>query len=234
MRNTIRRIVTPDGRILTSLSDIKREAANHFETFLNGSIHNPVRASPEVLFELIDHQCSREDAARLMRPVQAAEIKEILFSMPCNKAPGPDGFPMEFYKAAWSVIEKDFVTAVQSFFIYGFMPKSINAKLLLLVPKTTDAETMSDFRPIACCNVIYKVISKLLASRLKATLPEAIKLNQCAFVEGGLLLENVLLDTELVKDYHKPLITSRAAIKLDISKAFNTVSGVSLKIPSER
>lgn len=90
--------------------------------------------------------------------------------MPGNKAPGPDGFPMEFYKAAWPVIEKDFVTAVQSFFIYGFMPRSVTATLLSLVPKTTDAEKMSDFRPIACCNVMYKVISKILATRLKATL----------------------------------------------------------------
>ena len=131
---------------------------------------------------------------------------------------------MEFYKAAWSVVGKDFVTAVQSFFIYGFMPRSVNATLLALVPKTADAEKMTDFRPIACCNVIYKVVSKIIARRLKATLPEAIELNQCAFVEGRLLLENVLLATELVKDYHKTSVTSRSAIKLDISKAFDTVS----------
>lgn len=162
--------------------------------------------------------------AKLQAPVQAAEIKEILFSIPANKAPGSDGYPMEFYKAAWSVVGRDFVTAVQSFFIFGFMPRSINATLLSLVPKTTDAEKMTDFRPIACCNVIYKVVSKLIARRLKATLPEAIELNQCAFVEGRLLLENVLLATELVKDYHKSSVTSRSAIKLDISKAFDTVS----------
>lgn len=182
------------------------------------------QGSQEELSELIDHQCSAEEASRLMRPIQAAEIKEVLLSMPSNKVPGPDGFPMEFYKAVLPVIEKDFVIAVQSFFIYGFMPRSVNATLLSLVPKTTEAEKLTDFRPIACCNVIYKVISKILATRLKATLPEAIELNQCAFVEGRLLLENVLLATELVNDYHKPSVSSRAAIKLDISKAFDTVS----------
>ena len=104
------------------------------------------------------------------------------------------------------------------------MPHSINATILSLVPKTTDAEKMSDFRPIAYCNVIYKIVSKFIARRLKATLPEAIELIQCAFVEGRLLLENVLLATELVKDYHKGSVTSRHAIKLDISKAFDTVS----------
>ncbi|XP_048604846.1 uncharacterized protein LOC106373944 [Brassica napus] len=130
---------------------------------------------------------------------------------------------MEFYKAAWPVIGKDLIIVIQSFFLFGFMPHSVNATLLSLIPKTTDAEKMTDFRPIAFYNVIYKVISKILARRLKATLPEAIELNQCAFVEGRLLLENVLLATELVKDYHKPSVSSRSAIKLDISKAFDTV-----------
>lgn len=72
--------------------------------------------------------------------------------------------------------------------------------------------------------MIYKVISKILVTRLKSTLLKAIELNQCAFVEGRLLLDNVLLATELVKDYHKTSISAIAAIKLDISKAFDTVS----------
>lgn len=148
--------------------------------------------------------------------VLAGEIKEVIFSMPANKAPGPDDYPMEFYKASWQVVGKDFVTAEQSFFMFGFMPRSINATLLSLVPKTTDAEKMTDFRPIACCNVIYKVVSKIIARRLKATLPETIELKKCAFVEGRLLLENVLLATQLVKDYHKCSISYRSAIKLDI------------------
>ena len=159
-----------------------------------------------------------------MKPILEAEINETIFSMPANKAPGPDGYPVEFFKPAWCVIGKDVVAAVQSFFIFGFMPHSINATLLSLVPKSPDAEKLSDYRPIACCNLIYKVISKIITRRLKATLPQAIELNQCAFVEGHLLLENVLLATELVKDYHKPSISSRSAIKLDISKAFDTIS----------
>ena len=62
---------------------------------------------------------------------------------------------------------------------------------------------MKDYRPISCCNVLYKVISKIIANRLKGTLPEFISLNQSAFVKDRLLLENLLLATELVKDYHK-------------------------------
>ena len=53
---------------------------------------------------------------------------------------------------------------------------------------------------------------------------DLIEPNQCAFVKGRLLLENVLLATELVKDYHKQSIQPRSILKLDISKAFDSVN----------
>ncbi|KAL9308798.1 putative reverse transcriptase domain-containing protein [Arabidopsis thaliana] len=81
---------------------------------------------------------------------------------------------------------------------------------------------MKDYRPISCCNVIYKVISKIIANRLKLVLPKFIAGNQSAFVKDRLLIENVLLATELVKDYHKNSISSRCALKIDISKAFDS------------
>ena len=62
-----------------------------------------------------------------------------------------------------------------------------------------------------------------MANRLKVLLPELIEPNQCAFVKGRLMLENVLLATELVKNYHKDSIGSRCVLKLDISKALDTV-----------
>lgn len=158
----------------------------------------------------------------LVSPVQGEETKRILFSMPTNKAPGPDGFPVEFYKVAWSVVGKDFIVAVQSF-LFGLLPRSTNASLLSLIPKTTEAERMTDYRYIVCCNVVYKVISKIIVRRLKDTLPAAIEINQCVFIKGRLLLESVLLATELVTDYHKPCVSSRSAVKIDISKTYDIV-----------
>ena len=82
---------------------------------------------------------------------------------------------------------------------------------------------MKDYRPISCCNVLYKIISKLMANRLKLVLPKFIEPNQSAFVKDRLLMENVLLASELVKSYHKSTVSAISAIQIDISKAFDTV-----------
>lgn len=71
------------------------------------------------------------------------EICKALFSMPNNKSPGPDGYTCEFFKSEWSIVGKDFVAAVQSFFVKGFLPKG-----LALIPKTDSAKVMKDYRPI--------------------------------------------------------------------------------------
>ncbi|KAG7579708.1 Reverse transcriptase domain [Arabidopsis thaliana x Arabidopsis arenosa] len=143
--------------------------------------------------------------------------------MPGNKAPGPDGFTVEFFKQTWAILGSDFVTAIQSFFLKGFLPKGVNTTILALIPKKIEAKEMKDYRPISCCNVMYKVISKILAKRLKRILPTSISPNQSAFIQDRLMLENQLLASEIVKDYHKDSVSARCALKIDISKAFDSV-----------
>ena len=144
--------------------------------------------------------------------------------MPNNKSTGPDGFPYEFFKTTWSVLAHDFTVAVQSVLKFGFLPKEVNSTILALIPKKKlDSLEMRDYRLIACCNILYKVVSKILANRLKELLPNIISENQFAFVKGRLLMENVLLASELIKDYHRDSVTPRCVMKIDISKAFDSV-----------
>lgn len=112
---------------------------------------------------------------------------------------------------------------MQSFFSKGFLPKGLNTTILALVPKKDNATEMRDYMPISCCNVLYKVISKIIANRLKGTFPRCISYNQSAFVKDRLLVENLLLATEIVKDYHKEDVSPRCAMKIDIEKAFDSV-----------
>ena len=222
-RNAIREIKCPNGTIATSQEAIKSEAERFFQDFLS---HVPTEIqgiSVEEMQKIIPFCCSEGERSQLIKPVTSEEIKEVMFKMPSNKSLGPDGFTSEFFKASWSIIGNDFIVAVQSFFMKGFLPKGLNTTILALIPKKEAAIEIRDYRPISCCNVLYKVISKIIANRLKGTLPQCISPNQSAFVRDRLLVENLLLATEIVKDYHKEDISPRCAMKIDIAKAFDSV-----------
>lgn len=223
IRNAIFEIMRADGSIAKTEEDIKEEAGSFFKGFMEFQPPEFEGATVERLRKLLDFSCSGADCIKLEREVTEEEIKGVLFRMPANKSPGPDGYTMEFFKGAWSIIGRDITVAVQSFFIKGFLPKGLNSTILSLIPKKEEAKMMKDYRPISCCNVLYKVISKIIANRLKSILPKFITLNQSAFIKERLLMENVLLATELVKDYHKENISPRCAMQIDISKAFDSV-----------
>nr|GEV20939.1 hypothetical protein [Tanacetum cinerariifolium] len=195
VRNNIREISCFDGSVVSSAEGIKREDERHFHDFMNERPTDFVEWPVSDLKEVLDFQ---------WRNLQ-------------------NGFTIEFFKDTWDVVGKDLLVAVQSFFQLGFLPKGINSTILTLIPKKKGAKTMKHYRPISCCNVIYKTISKILANRLKVLLPEFITPNQSAFVKDRLLMENLLLVTEIIKDYHKEDITARCAIKIDILKAFDSV-----------
>lgn len=151
------------------------------------------------------------------------EIKEALFSMNSHKAPGIDGFNVFFFKRCWHIIGKEVVEAIQHFFLTGVMPPEVNIALLTLLPKCENADKVRDFRPIACCSVLYKIISKVLANRLKGVLESIIGSHQSAFVPGRIIFDNILLSHELVKGYQRKNISPRCMIKVDIQKAYDSV-----------
>ncbi|GKB76435.1 RNA-directed DNA polymerase, eukaryota, reverse transcriptase zinc-binding domain protein [Tanacetum coccineum] len=84
-------------------------------------------------------------------------------------------------------------------------------------------QKVSDFRPIACCNVIYKCISKILTNRIKLALNHIVDDNQSAFVPGRAITDNILLTQELLKGYNCAIGPKRCSFKIDIQKAYDTV-----------
>ncbi|GAV86625.1 RVT_1 domain-containing protein/Exo_endo_phos domain-containing protein/DUF4283 domain-containing protein/zf-CCHC_4 domain-containing protein, partial [Cephalotus follicularis] len=128
-----------------------------------------------------------------------------------------------FFRDAWSIVGEDCTQAILSFFATGFMPRSLNATALALVPKVKCPERMSDFRPIACCNFLYKTISKILANRLKLALQHLVDPAQSAFVKGRNIRHNILLAQELLRGYHLNRGAARCAFKVDIHKAYDTI-----------
>ncbi|GJZ64151.1 retrotransposon protein, putative, ty1-copia subclass [Tanacetum coccineum] len=82
---------------------------------------------------------------------------------------------------------------------------------------------VNDYRPISCCNVLYKCISKILTNRIINGIKEVVSENQFAFIPGKRILDNILLTQELIHNYHRNRGPPRCAFKVDIQKAYDTV-----------
>lgn len=152
------------------------------------------------------------------------EIKRIIFSMQSNKSLGPDGMGPTFYKHFQGKIGSDVVSVVQSFFHGGSISHAVNHTFITLIPKRTGANKVEQFCPIALCNVIYKVISKLLASRLKPFFDLIIHQTQSTFIPNRATLDNIIINHEVMNYLNsKKGKTCFMAIKVDMTKAYDMV-----------
>lgn len=147
-------------------------------------------------------------------------MKEI----PREKAPGPDGFTGTFYKTCWPIIKEDIVAAFNSFhnLCAGSLEK-LNGANIVLIPKSDLAEEAKDFRPISLIHSFGKLITKTLAIRLSPSISSLVSSSQSAFIKRRCIHDNFMYVRNLARAYHRTR-TPALLFKLDISKAFDTVS----------
>lgn len=117
------------------------------------------------------------------------------------KAPRGDGFNSYFSKISWHITGEEIVSAVLDFFNTGKMFKPINITAVTLIPKDKNPTSIREYRPISCCTILYKIISKMLTSRLMQVMNTLVDESQAAFVPGRVLTDNILRNHELIKGY---------------------------------
>ncbi|XP_030479170.1 uncharacterized protein LOC115696410 [Cannabis sativa] len=159
----------------------------------------------------------------LMRKFTQDEVKKAVFDMSGSKSQGPGGYSSYFYQDNWDTIGDLVSQAVISFLESGKILKEINSTMISLVPKVKCPNTVKYFRPIACCNVIYKIATKMLCSRLKSILPSIISSSQWGFIKGRFIGHNIMIFQDLVRHYGKKSNKPSCLIKLDLQKAYDTV-----------
>ncbi|KAL0292355.1 UNVERIFIED_CONTAM: hypothetical protein Sradi_6992700 [Sesamum radiatum] len=221
-------INTTDGRTLTSQPEVIDEFIRYYEELLGGTTRDRL-IDLRYLRPWARHILTVDEAEALIAPVSSAEIRQAIFDIDETKAPGPDGYSAGFYKAAWSVIGGEVTQAILDFFRNGRLLKQINATLISLIPKVNSPAVVAEFRPISCCNVLYKAITKILVQRMRSILDTLISPSQNAFVPGRSIGDNVLLAQELFSGYNQRNLPPRCALKVDLRKAYDTVEWDFLK-----
>ncbi|GJX89545.1 putative RNA-directed DNA polymerase, eukaryota, reverse transcriptase zinc-binding domain protein [Tanacetum coccineum] len=150
------------------------------------------------------------------------EIKEAVWSCAGSRAPGPDGLNFNFIKRYWDNLETDFVRSIKHFESTGRFSRGCNSSFFSLIPKINDPISISDYRPISLIGCTYKVIAKLLASRLATVIHKIISPNQTAFIKGRQILDEVLVANEVI-DYAQLTDLKLLLFKVDFAKAFDNV-----------
>jgi 23S rRNA U2552 (ribose-2'-O)-methylase RlmE/FtsJ len=144
----------------------------------------------------ITKRVTRGQNLLLLKEFTGEEIDNALAQMQPLKDPGPDGFEACFYQKNWSTVGDEVKQATLNFLNNGMFDRTINYTYIALIPKSPGAASVCDYRLISLCNVIYKVIAKTLANRLKQVLPSIISQQQSAFLNGRLITDNVLVAYE--------------------------------------
>ena len=110
----------------------------------------------------------------LLAPFFIIEVKDALFEMHPDKSLGPDDMNPAFYKKLWHIVGEDVVSACLLFIHSYSFPVGLNDTSIVLILKKQRLEVLADMRPIALCNVLYKIVSKMIANRMKIILDSVV------------------------------------------------------------
>lgn len=209
-----------DGTTTTDPDIIGQAAVEYFTKLFNG--RNPPPTTEDL--DCIKPYINETDGISLTCLPSEEEVHNIITNMNHDSSPGPDGFSVPFYSHFWSLIKYDLMQSIYAFFQGHQFPSSWSATIITLIPKSPNATSISNMRPISLCNVSHKIISRILSSRLSKLLPAIISEEQSGFIKGRLIHSNLALAHDLTTDLHKKGQDNNLIIKLDMSKAYDRIS----------
>jgi len=165
---------------------------------------------------------STRDNLCLLERFSEEEIRDAVWQCEGSKSPRPDGFNFNFIKKSWDFLKEDVMVVMNLFHETGCIPKGCNASFIALVPKVRNPVHLDQYRPISLVGAMYKIISKVLAGRIKKVLPTVIDDCQSTFLKDRGILDSVLMANEVVEDLRKGG-RSGLSLKVDFEKAYDSV-----------
>jgi hypothetical protein len=167
-------------------------------------------------------QVSPQENALLSAPYSEEEIRKAVFQMEHNKAPGPDGFPAEFYQTFWDTIKNDLLQLFHELHSGQLDLFRINFGEIILLPKVNDADRIQQFRPICLLNVSFKIFTKVATIRLNSVADHVVRPTQTSFMQGRYILDGVVTLHETIHEMHRKKLNG-VILKIEFEKAYDKV-----------
>lgn len=220
------------GNWMESEEDIERIVLDYYTTIYKSDVSSCF----DVVIQAIEPKVTTEMNASLTREFHLDEGWTALQQMHLLKSPSPNVMPPIFYQKFLNIVGPNVTDCVLSILNSGTMPLDINSTHKCLIPKRNDPQKITDYRPISLSNVLSRIVSKVLANRLKKILPHIISMSQSAFLPDRLITNNVLVAFETMHciNLQRKGKEGLMEIKLDMSKAFDRVEWPCLERIMER
>ena len=149
-------------------------------------------------------------------------MRTAVFQMEHNKAPGPDGFPPEFYQVFWDLVKEELMATFTELHVGTLPLNSLNFGTIILLPKNKDAKTIQQYRPICLFNVSFKIFTKVATNRLSSVAHKIIRPTQTAFLPGRNIMEGAVILHEKLHELHSKK-QDGLIFKIDFEKAYDRV-----------
>ncbi|CAN0880875.1 Putative ribonuclease H protein At1g65750 [Linum grandiflorum] len=223
-RRSINRILAlrqDDGTWVEDPPSLGKMAVNYFQNLF---CPKPVNSSPPMTLPNGFPRLPTSKITYISRSPTMDEVHQAIKSMGNLKAPGKDGYQPIFFKHNWHVVGTSVYQFVSRCFDQPDLVASVNETVIVLIPKRRHPELMQHFRPISLCNVVYKTITKCLATRLRPIMKTLVTSTQASFVPGRQISDNIIILQEVIHSMETDKgRKKRMVLKIDLMKAYDRV-----------
>lgn len=220
----ITEIRTDSGQVTRDLQGIN----DTFKCFYKKLYTSESKKNPTLIDMFFDKMSiptiSLENLEQLEKPITKQEIEQVINSMQNSKAPGPDGYTSEFYKAFKEQISILLLDVFNEALHRGSLPPTFyHASISLIHKKDKDPLDPASYRPVSLLNVDNKILAKIVATRLETILPTIISQDQTGFIKNRQLFFNIRRLLNIIHTQDKKNLHPEILLSLDAEKAFDRV-----------
>ena len=210
---------TEQGGLITDSSEILKEQARFYAKLY--------RNNPQVQFTLENHttvKLTEAQCSNLDKPITLDEIRKAVLSLKKEKTPGLDGLSAEFFQHFWGGLESMYYELLTHAIEVSCLPRSTRRGVITLIPKKgRDPLLLKNWRPITLLNTDYKILAKIIATRIQRVLPDLISLDQTGFMTGRQITTTIRKTMDIV-EYCDRYDQPGYVINLDFQKCFDQIS----------